>query len=215
MAVPFDLERLKVTGSPALIMEGVRAQFASSRREPWSTCRQAHKPCLGRSQGNGATRGGTSESLRWSSAVAGGPRRLAVEIAGDRGSDIWTYDLDRGTTTRLTFEGGVLPTWTPDGKWVTFSSMRLMAGVWNLFRVAADGSGNRELLTTSDIATCSAPGHRTASSLPSMRGRPPTRTSGCFHSGKSASPSRSCARHLCEAAPTFSPDGRLAGLCLR
>ena len=69
-------------------------------------------------------------------------RRLAVGIAGDRGYDIWTYDLARGTMTRLTPEGGVLPTWTPDGKWVTFS----LGEVWNLFRVAADGSGKPERL---------------------------------------------------------------------
>ena len=72
MAVPFDLERLKVTGSPAQIMEGIGALRFFQPRNPrlWATRRT--KPRLGRSQGNGTTRGGTAQSLRLSSAVAGG-----------------------------------------------------------------------------------------------------------------------------------------------
>ena len=47
MAVPFDLERLRVTGSPAQIMEGIRAQFASSRREPSPMGHKAHQALSG------------------------------------------------------------------------------------------------------------------------------------------------------------------------
>ena len=51
--------------------------------------------------------------------------------------------------TRLTFEGiNEHPTWTPDGRRVTFRSDR--AGATNLFWKPADGSGAAERLTTSE-----------------------------------------------------------------
>jgi hypothetical protein len=44
-------------------------------------------------------------------------RRAVVQII----TDLWLYDLDRGTRTRLTFDGGSADAvWTPDGKRITF-----------------------------------------------------------------------------------------------
>jgi Tol biopolymer transport system component len=74
--------------------------------------------------------------------------RLAVWTPGlDR--NVWTYDLARGTLTRLTTEGrNSRAIWTPDGKRITYSGST-SAGVDNIFWVAADGSGSPERLTTS------------------------------------------------------------------
>ena len=67
--------------------------------------------------------------------------RVAVRISGSsRG--IWIYDLERDTTTRLTFDSevvnGVLPIWTPDGEWVAFGPL--------LSRKRFDGTGEPEVL---------------------------------------------------------------------
>jgi Tol biopolymer transport system component len=59
---------------------------------------------------------------------------------------VWLIDLSRETLTRLTFEGeNSNPSWTPDGKRITFQSDDT-----NLFWQLADGSGGRERLTTSE-----------------------------------------------------------------
>jgi eukaryotic-like serine/threonine-protein kinase len=75
--------------------------------------------------------------------------RIAVEM--DNGTaDIWVLDLNRGVRTRLTF-GPVSnnnPVWSPDGKWIAYSSDR--NGRANLCRKMADGSGAEEILMTDE-----------------------------------------------------------------
>jgi serine/threonine protein kinase len=73
-------------------------------------------------------------------------RQVAVGI----GTDVWLYDIQRDTLTRLTFERNNTLTaaiWAPDGKWIVFPSDR--AGPINLFWKPVDGSGPEERLTTS------------------------------------------------------------------
>lgn len=54
-------------------------------------------------------------------------RQVAVGIAGDN-IDIWLYDIERNSPTRLTEEGtNYYPVWTPDGTSVTFASDRSAA----------------------------------------------------------------------------------------
>jgi Tol biopolymer transport system component len=75
-------------------------------------------------------------------------RRIAVTASSDN-SDIWVYDLDRGTSTRLTSEGGNLwPAWTRDGTRIAFSSNR--QGSSSLFWTRTDGDRKVERLTTTD-----------------------------------------------------------------
>ena len=71
-------------------------------------------------------------------------RQVAVGIAGDN-IDIWLYDIERNSPTRLTEEGtNYYPVWTPDGTSVTFASDR--SGPYDLYGKAADGSGDAEML---------------------------------------------------------------------
>jgi Tol biopolymer transport system component len=77
-------------------------------------------------------------------------RSVAVQVADEAGnSDIWVYDLDSGTPTRLTFDPADDddPVWTPDGKYVLFFSSREDRG---LYRKSADGAGGVELLADLD-----------------------------------------------------------------
>jgi Tol biopolymer transport system component len=69
-------------------------------------------------------------------------KQVAYDLASGGTRDIWIYDIDRGTHTRLTTEGGIYPVWTPDGIWVAFFN----GG--NIHRKLADGSGEtQEILT--------------------------------------------------------------------
>jgi Tol biopolymer transport system component len=74
--------------------------------------------------------------------------RIALDIR-DQENDIWVWDLGRRTLTRLTFDPAPdqYPVWTPDGRRIIFNSAR--AGVANLYRQVADGTGTVERLTTS------------------------------------------------------------------
>ena len=87
-------------------------------------------------------------SLRFAQISPQGDR-IALQI--DTGvNDIWVLDLARGVRTRLTF-GPVsnnYAVWSPDGKWITYFSLR--DGKPRIYRKPSDGSGGEELLTADD-----------------------------------------------------------------
>jgi hypothetical protein len=155
MAVPFDPQRLTVTGAAVPVVEGVlessvltAPQYGissagslvyipgvqGSRRLVW----------VGR---NGAEQPLTVPAHAYDSPrISPDGRKIAVSIDGQ----IWLYDLSRDTLTRLTFAGNTnnRPVWTPDGKRVAFYSNK--EGQLNLFWQLADGSGGLERLIASE-----------------------------------------------------------------
>ena len=75
-------------------------------------------------------------------------RKLALTaIAGDK-SDIWIVDVEKGTRSRLTFDGDAAdPTWSPDGKRILYIRVgSAVQGGSDLFWKPADGSGPAEPL---------------------------------------------------------------------
>jgi len=75
-----------------------------------------------------------------------GTRVAYVARAGQQ-VDIWLLDMRRGASTRLTFQSGSSPTWTPDGKQVYYQCPPR-----GVCRKAADGSGDEQVVS-STIAT--------------------------------------------------------------
>jgi eukaryotic-like serine/threonine-protein kinase len=75
--------------------------------------------------------------------------RFAVSIVERGNANIWVYEWERDTITRLTFTPGFdgLPVWSPDGKHIAFTSRR--AGMANLYWMRADGAGKTVRLTES------------------------------------------------------------------
>ena len=71
--------------------------------------------------------------------------RIAMTVFSSTSTDVWVYDVDRRTFSRLTTGGeNVRPEWTPDGKSVIFiSSRKGMRAIW---KQAADGGSEAELL---------------------------------------------------------------------
>jgi Tol biopolymer transport system component len=61
-------------------------------------------------------------------------------------SDVWTYDFERASSQRLTFDRGIdaEPVWSPDGKEIIFSSTR--TGPFRLYLKNVDGSEEEKLL---------------------------------------------------------------------
>ena len=71
--------------------------------------------------------------------------------------DVWTYDIERGVATRLTFGDSydADPVWSPDGRWIAFSSER--DGMVSVYRKRSDGSGVPELLHRPGLLSYPAP----------------------------------------------------------
>ena len=160
LAVPFDLDRLEVTGGPVPLVEGVTRAFATGA----ANADMARTGALVYVPGEGS--GGSRATMVWvdregnEETLAAPPRdyvyprlspdgtRVALDVR-DVENDIWVWDLTRETLTRLTFaaEDDRHPVWTPDGQRVVFASLR--GGSADLYWRAADGTGTVERLTES------------------------------------------------------------------
>jgi Tol biopolymer transport system component len=158
MAVPFDLQRLALTGAAVPVVEGVLQSASSGGAQYSFSATGSLVYVTGAVQATvqntlvWVSRNGTEQPLPAPLREYGNPRlspdgrRLAVVIE----DQVWLYDLSRGALSRFTFEGdrNFDPVWTPDGKRIAFNSNK--EGQQNVFWQLADGSGGLERLTTSD-----------------------------------------------------------------
>ena len=167
MAVPFDLDRLEISGSPVPVIEGIRSagslrggpQFAVSR-----TGTLAYVPGTGEESASTLVwvdRQGVAESLPAPPRqyeypqVAPDGQRIAVGIAEKDEIHVWVYDVSRNGLTRVTFgTRTTAPIWSPDAERIVFTSNR--EGPMNVFWQMADGSGGLERLTSNDYQTVAA-----------------------------------------------------------
>ena len=160
-AVPFDIERLRIIGTPVQVVENV---FLGHRGGRYSVSRNgslAYVP--GRVTGVfGATnsnlvlveRSGRVQPLSVEARPYAAPRLspdgalISVTVAAQENTDLWIVDAARSTLTRFTFDSGSewCGIWTPDAQRVVFDSSR--GGTLNLFAKSSDGTGDVERLTT-------------------------------------------------------------------
>ena len=151
----FDLERLEVTTSPVPLLEGVITK--DSGAADFSVADMGTLVYLpGRPLDSQRTivwvdRGGREELLpglpagnHQSVRLSPDGTRLAIDPGQPR--DIWTYDIARATTTKITTDAAddQYPIWTPDGQRIVFSSNR--SGRQELYLQRSDGSGTAERL---------------------------------------------------------------------
>ncbi len=160
MAAPFDLEGLEVRGAPVPVLEGLRVRGEGVDYSISADGTLVYVPVGGSQeltlvwvdrQGGIQPLIEVERSYR-SPRVSPDGRYLAVRIGttGSEDSQIWIYEIARGTLTLLTFERrNVAPVWTPDGRRVTFGSGG--PGQGSLFWKPADGSGVAEQLLAGDF----------------------------------------------------------------
>jgi serine/threonine-protein kinase len=98
---------------------------------------------------------------------------VAARARGQRSTQVWIEDLDRGTFSRLTFEReNWWPLWSPDGRKIAFPSTE-DPGTANVFWRFADGSGTAEQLTRGTVSEQPASWSPDGKELIFHRGRDP------------------------------------------
>ena len=159
-AVAFDIERLELMGLPVPVVESVSrsvstgaAQFAASDTGTavYLPGRIDSAKPLQWLRRDGTTTAFRSGAIDWSNPrISSSGDRLAVDVFDGQQTDVWLYDNDRDTATRLTFDQSEdwMPLWTPDGRRVAFRTTS-HSPAFNLFWQRADGGGTAERLTES------------------------------------------------------------------
>ena len=218
MAVPFDAQRLAVTGAAVPVVENVsHAPTAGAAQYSISTTGalvyvpggvQADQRRMVWVARNGAEqRAAAPERAYMFPRISPDGQRVAVGIT-EHETQLWLYDLSREALTRFTFEGNVNlnPAWTPDGKRIAFQSGK--EGPPNIYWQRADGSGGLERLTTSEYAHVPMSWSPDGQALAFMEVNPSTqRDIWVLRMGdRKAQPF--VKTRFDESVPRFSPDGR-------
>ena len=154
-ALPFDSKALKPTGPSVLVADQVRmeqqgaAQYAVSPDGTLIYVRggdvtEASLVWVDRS---GAVRDIGLPPRRYGEfRISPDGRTLAVVIQDQAQSDLWLFDIERKSLSRLTRDSYVrAPVWAPDGKRLVYSSNA--TGENTIFEISVDGSQRRAIVT--------------------------------------------------------------------
>jgi serine/threonine-protein kinase len=165
-ALPFDPVTLDARGTPQPVLDGVLAssstagaQFAVSDTGTLVSVAGTAGPGGGAAHLSWITRAGAgstvaAEPIDWL-ALEFSPdgRQLAMQVTDGRQQDVVVRDLDAKTTLRLTTAATdeVSPVWSPDGRFLVYSSVDQTAGArTRLYAQRADGGAPPSLLLESD-----------------------------------------------------------------
>ncbi len=164
LAVPFDVDEIRVLGSPVPVIEGVRrtqsapnafraAHFSFSDEGSLAYVPGPTSAAMSQAALVVMDRAGNAKYLNvpagayYAPRVSPDGRFLAVATDDQKEESIWVYEL-AGTSAlqRLTFTGrNRHPVWSRDGEFIAYQSNR--EGDEAIFRQRADGTGEVERLT--------------------------------------------------------------------
>jgi len=160
LAQPFDAQRLRVTGEPFLVSDGVRWAF-DRRAADFSAAYNGTLVFLtsvgsgqrlvwldreGKEQGVAVPDIGNPTSGLMAGTLSPGGDRVAIARARGAGSDIWIYNLKTALGTRLTFtdDFNESPVWSPDGSKIVFT--RNLLDHYELRLKSVSGAGDEQVL---------------------------------------------------------------------
>jgi serine/threonine-protein kinase len=227
-AVPFDVNRLEVTGQPVAVVQGVTSfkMTGASLFDMSDTGTLVY--AAGELIGTEAPmawmhRDGTMTPMRaaprdWRSPqISPDGARVVFHLDDGRQLDLYVYEWARDFTTRLTSDPAVdaNPIWSPDGRTIVFSSSRGVKQLANLYWISADGSGEPHRLTESDYRQIASSWHPSGKYLAfdQQISRQqwdlmvvPVQASGSVW--KAGTPTRVLSKIAQRPAAVFSPDGQ-------
>ena len=214
LAQPFDPRTRKTTGPAAAILDRIALHGSTTHEFALSSSALAYEPSgLSTELLRLITPSGNTTIALPNQGVTnledpafsrdGGRIALRLSTAGNANQDLWILDRRQGTLERLTVGGGGAPTWSRDGRSIAYAK-----GSGGLYRKAADGTGDEELVLAGTGLTPGSwlPGDRAL--VFQAAGRPNTRVDiGVITLGDST-PRWLVATEFRERQPQVSPDGR-------
>ncbi len=160
VAQPFDPTSLRVLGEAAAVAQGIDYTLSVAAFTVSPTGILVYHTGLGEGADlyqyhwfdrDGKDLGIVGTGSYPSLALSPDGSRLAhtQSLPGDV-PQIWIFDLKRGSHTRLSFtpDGGIDPSWSPDGKWVAFSASS--HGNQSIFIKDSSGGAPERLVFTSN-----------------------------------------------------------------
>ena len=160
-AVAFDADRLEVHGAAVVVLDQVSSNITRSSNADISRNGDlvfvAGSSTLAMRSLVWVDRAGRVTKIPGPSKPYVYPRvspdgtRVAVDVR-DSDQDIWVNDLQRGTSTRLTFGSALdgYPSWTADGRQIVFASSA-ETGAQAVYQQAADGTGRPQRIATGPV----------------------------------------------------------------
>lgn len=218
-ALPLDADRLETRGTPTVVPGEISAavNFGSSQLSFSRTGAAVYRggPTQGHTRLQWLTDDGQMAALWDEPGFYQNPRvspdggRLAVTVAEGANADLWVFDAERGTKTRLTNGGfNAFAVWHPDGRYIVFQ--------WRnaLYSVRADGADRPQPVLEGENSLTPTSFAPDGKRLLFFEQRP---NSVALHTvaieenaGRLQAGTRELFREIPvgQVAPTFSPDGR-------
>jgi Tol biopolymer transport system component len=152
MAQPFNVSQLSITGDAVAIVE------AANKSSAMGFTASERGTLIYRSSNGDRTQLIWVDRMGKQAGVAAPPglygdvslspddKRLAFDREGPTSHDVWLMELQRGITSRLTFQppNNNVPLWSPDGRTIAFASSR--DGGLDIYQRPSNGSGKDEPL---------------------------------------------------------------------
>jgi serine/threonine-protein kinase len=224
LAVPFDLQRLAISGQPVPAAANI-AQAINTGHSGYETAAGQYSLSASGSLVYASSgmlpdrqnslvwvdRQGKAEQIASFKAPFLAPRlstdgqRIAYATLGLERC-IWIYDLNRGTATKLTAEGVAgVGVWSPDGRRVAFGWFK--TGARNIYSLSADGGSPMERLTKSEYVQSPGSWSADGQTLAFVEETPETKVDILLLNIRDRQVTPFLNSGFLEAYPEFSPDG--------
>jgi serine/threonine-protein kinase len=159
---PLDLNRLELQGTPVPILDDVASDPTTAGGQldvaalAGALVYRSGKAAAQTWQVSWLDSSGKTQQLLekpgayYTPRISPDGRRLAIALETGKDLDVWIYDLQRESMSRLTYtaQGGLYPLWSPDGKHIVFEARS--SSISSIQWIRSDGAGEVQKLIESE-----------------------------------------------------------------